>query len=378
MKILWVITFSICMIDYYLLTRKKVVFGDWQRARLTEEMTWHKILETCILCGVLLIITSNRVGTDIINYYNWYVREQETTREPLYTFLRIKAHQSGMSFYVFRTILSAITGVLPCMICRKYKIPITYFMCLYMPSLLFADSMQFRNAMAIYIMIPATFLLLMGNYGIRNKLFFIICVCIAAQLHTSFYCYFLFLLMTSKRKKTYAKVIFLLGIGLLLVSVLNHRTVPFINTIYRWILSGGDSRTYLYSGGHMIFLYPMIVHLFSTGLLWYYAQFWDGPSDNIEKKYIDFINTINLIFFVFVPLTMMSTTFYRYLRNMYMFDIVSAYFLIRNLKYTKKSDLIFINMFCVSLLWLFFMIGIYSTTEIIINPIFKEGVWFWK
>lgn len=374
-------TLGICLLDCYLLPRKKVVFGSWQSEQPTEEMTWHKILELCILVSVLLIITSNRTGTDIVNYYNWYVREQVTTREPLYTFLRITAHQNGMSFYVFRTILTALTGILPCIVCRKNRIPITYFMCLYMPALLFADSMQFRNAIALCIVIPATFLLLTDSNHIRNKVCFMICVCVAAQFHTSFYFYLLFLLMTTKRKKTYGKIIFLLGVVLLLVSTLNNRTVPFINIIYNWMLPSGDLRTYMYAGGHMIFLYPMIVHLLSTGLLWYYAQFWNdsiGLSGNIDKKYIDFINVMNLVFFIFVPLTMMNTTFYRFLRNMYIFDIISAYFLMRNLKYTSKRFLIFLYMFGIALLWLFFMVGVYSTTEIIIDPIFKEGEWFWK
>lgn len=381
MKALWIVIWIICLIDCYMLSRYKVVFGDWQRNRNTEGMTWHRMLECFILIGVLLIITSNRTGTDIVNYYYWYIREQVTTREPLYTFLRIVAHRSGMSFYVFRTILTALSGILLCGVCWKNEISITFFMSLYMPALLFADSMQFRNAIALSIMIPATYLLFSEDNVIRNIVLFAFCVILAGQFHTSFYAYLIFLPMTSKHKKTYGKLIFIFGFLLLLVSFLNNRTVPLINVIYNWILSDGDTRSYRYAGGHMIFLYPMTVHLLSTGLLWYFAQFWDAENEGgniVDKKYIDFINVMNLVFFVFVPLTMMSTTFYRHLRNMYVFDIISAYYLIRNLKETRRSYLIFFAMLVIALLWLYFMIGVYSTPKIIIDPIFKNGIWFWK
>lgn len=379
MFFIWLITLLVCFLDFYLLQKVKIKIGSYQRKRNTVDMSWHLIFDIVILLIVLLLITSNRTGVDIVNYNNWYIREQPTTREPLYTFLRIYSHRKGITFFGFRTLLTFISGVFFYQVCRKNSVPISFVMCCYLPSMFFIDSMQFRNAVALCIMLFATDYLIKDMKCKMNRIVYLISVIIAAQIHTSFYAFLIFLPMCSKRKKVYAKIIFICGILLLGVSVLNNRSVPFVDLVYNVILSSGDNRSYEYAGGHNIFLYPMFVHLLSTGLLLYYARFWKSKKNNdYEKNYIDFINVINLIFFLFVTLTMMSTTFYRFLRNMYMFDIFSAYYLIRNSHNNKRKLAIFIGMILISLLWLYFMVGIYSSSKVLIYPIFKYGIWFWK
>lgn len=379
MTVLWIVTFLICLLSVCLVDKVTLKIGTKNNIKPQIERNSHLVIEILLLLAVFLMITSNRTGVDIINYLNWYIRDEVVVgREVLYTLLRNAAHASGMDFFVFRAIVTFFSGLLPVIILRKEKINIAFFLAIYMPSLLFLDSMQFRNQVAVSIVIFGTYFL-MKEDDIKHKLLFLAFIALAMQFHTSVIMFLVFLPVCSKHKKIWDKVFLALGILLLIAAFVNNRTVPFINILYSRFLASGDERNYLYGSGHNIFLYPMIVHMMTSLLLdqaikWAERDGWETSS--YEYHYAQFVCSANRIFFVFVPFVLMNTTFYRFLRNIFVFNIIAVGMVYKNSKNETNKIAMFLSLLLISVLWIVFAVGFYSTVEIIIDPVLRDGVLF--
>lgn len=379
MTLLWIITFLFSLISVLLVDRVVVTTGKKKTIKPQIDQTSHLILELLLLTGVFLLLTDNRTGVDIINYRNWYVRDEVVVgREMLYTLLRNAAHVSGMSFYVFRALVSLASGILPIIFLRKERINIAFFLAIYMPSLLFLDSMQFRNQVAVSIIILGSYFLIQKD-DIKHKLFFLLFIVIAMQFHTAAVMFLVFLPICSKHKKTWDKIFLVVGVLLFGFALMNNRTVPFINLLYSRLLSSGDTRTYFYGSGHSIFLYPTIVHII-TAILTDFSiiearkEGWD--TDSFGYRYAQFISSANRMFFIFIPFVLMNTTFYRLIRNIFVFNIIAVALAYKQVHKTSNRAIMFFGLLGISVLWIVFATKIYSTYEIIIDPVLKNGVFF--
>ena len=380
MFILWFVTFLICLLSVLMIDRCKITIGGDLSSKAQVERTSHLIIEILLLTATFLLLTDNRTGVDIINYRNWYIRNETIAgREVLYTLLRNAAHSSGMSFYMFRALVSFVSGLIPVLIMRKEKLNIAFFLAIYLPSLMFLDSMQFRNQVAICIVVLGSVILIKKD-DIKHKIIFVLFVLIAMQFHTSAIMFLVFLPVCSKHKKIWDRVFLIVGILLLGVAFLNNRTVPLINVLYSRILSSSDTRLYSYGSGHRIFLYPTAVHIITTLLSTYSVRHFNLDTTNgkqsLQYQYAQFINSANRMFFVFVPFVLMHTTFYRLLRNIFVFNIISVGFCYQNCRSNNQRIVMFLGLLLISVLWIIFAVFIYSSVEIIIDPVLKNGILF--
>ena len=379
MYVIWWATFIICLLSVFMVDKYSITMGGVQSSKPQIERNSHLIIELLLLTATFLLLTDNRTGVDIINYRNWYVRNEIVAgREVLYTLLRNAAHAVGMSFYMFRAIVSFVSGLIPILFLRKERQNIAFFLAIYLPSLLFLDSMQFRNQVAVCIIILGTIFLIKKD-DLKQKIIFVLFVVLAMQFHTSAIMFLVFLPACSKHKKTWDKVFLVSGVLLLAVAIVNHRTVPFIDILYFRILSSADTRLYNYGSGHNIFLYPTVVHIITTILCEYSLRWWsEEEKDRVffQYQYAQFINSANKMFFIFVPFVLMNTTFYRVLRNVFVFNIIAIGFSYTNSRNSSQRLLMFLGLLGISILWIVFAVFVYSSVEIIIDPVLKDGILF--
>lgn len=376
----WICTIMLCLLGIKIENVKFKYAGKYNRKNTNSVLVFIEII--CIVL-TLFVISSNIIGVDIINYNNWYIRSEVVVgREMLYAYLRntFKA-LTGQSFYIFRALMTAVFGLCPIIFMRKYKINICYYLLIYNISLVFLDSMQFRNSLALFALIYLTGILVEEKKVFWSKVLFIIGILIISQIHTMFLIYMIFIPMLSRKKITYGKIIFGSSILLLIITVINGNKVPFLDIFYSWFLSDGDTRTYENAGGHFIFLIPSTIHACTTLLTMYFSKRCSWREDGLSiyrQKYITFINAINLCFFFVVPLIVMNTTFYRIIRNLFPLNIVAIYFIYSNTKSKNKRLEMTFGLILIALFWLIFKTQFYSTTEIIIDPVLKYGDLFFR
>ena len=372
---LWIIIFLLCLLGISVENVKLIFTG--RKIGKNGRGVFHGI-ESLALLLCFLVICSNITGVDIINYNNWYIRSEIIAgREILYTWLRNEFKNiTGTSFYIFRAFMTAALGMLPIFFFKKYKVNVCFFLLIYNISLIFFDSMQFRNCIALFGLIYLSGILVEGKQGVRAKVIFAVGIFFLSQIHTMFLIYLLFIPMVSKRKLTYGEIIFVCSGGLLLITILNGNKIPFLDVIYSWILSKNDNRIYSNAGGHLIFVLPMIIHIFTTALLIYCNRCSVWGQDKVSQfrsNYIKFIMANNLCFFFVISLIMMNTTFYRIIRNLFPMNIIAVYFAYDNTKSKRLHFLMITGLILISFSWLIFKIGFYSSTEIIIDPVLKYG-----
>ena len=379
MFILWIVTFVLCLVSVLMVDRLSITISSIPTIKPQIEQTSHLVIEILLLTATFLLLTDNRTGVDIINYHNWFMRDESIAgREVLYTLLRNYAHVCGMNFYMFRALVSFVSCLIPVFLLRKEKQNIAFFLAIYLPSLLFFDSMQFRNQIAICIIIGGSFLLVKKD-NIKNKIIFVLIVALAMQFHTFAIAYLVFIFVCSKYKKIWGYFFLIMGALLLVITLVNNRSVPLVDVLYSWILSSVDTRAYKYSFGHNIFLYPTAVHIFTTILSEYSLLWWNKNLNNqmlFQYRYVQFINSVNKMFFIFIPFILMNTTFYRLLRNMFVFNIIAVGFSYRICSNQGVRLLLFTCLLFISILWIAFAVFFYSTSEIIIDPVLKDGVLF--
>lgn len=372
----WISIFAFCLLGIGI-ERVNFTFAGNKIGGKRNNTVLH-IIEFACLGLSFIVISSNIIGVDIINYNNWYIRSEVIEgRELLYTFLRNTFKNiTGASFYMFRAFMTALFGIFPVLFFRKYRVNICFFLLIYNISLIFFDSMQFRNSIALFGLIYLSGILVENKKTFWSKVVFIVGILLISQIHTAFLSYLIFLPMLSRRKLTYGKIIFVCSIGLLLLTILNGNRVPFLDVLYSWFLSESDNRTYVNAGGHFIFILPATIHAFTTLLLAYYSKqvIWNKDHlSQFREKYTKFILANDLCFFCVVPLIIMNTTFYRIIRNLFPMNIIAIYFIYSNTKAKKQRLYMILGLIAISISWLIFKIGFYSSAEIIIGPVLKYG-----
>lgn len=99
----------------------------------------------------------------------------------------------------------------------------------------------------------------------------------------------------------------------------------------------------------------------------------------LEKKYVEIVNGINVISFIFFPFMMMNITYYRFIRNAYFLSLIAAVILFKKITLSKlRKILLIVSCILVTVLWTVFEIVIYDTPQNIIEPILKNGEWFFN
>lgn len=329
---------------------------------------------------IFLLITSNRVGNDIVNYNNKYIYFylDISPIELVYKILSYISYRLGLSFYLFRAVLTFVLGAMAFSTLQRFNINLAILFVFYLPSIIFMDSMQVKNSFALYILIWASKFLIDDKIKHR-KIKFFISVLLMGGFHTAFFYYFflLFIDVTHKQNKKLTYLYLLFVIILSLVTFANGNKIPFLNKIFSILLSKGDSRKDLYmTSGHLGFVYPTIL-LFTMVCTISYCKRRVILLDKKENNFITLTNYLNLSCLFFIPFMMMNITYYRFVRNTFMFNIIASLILFKKgnkeVHYLLSIFLIF-NTFC----WWLFDTRIYESSKLIVDPVLKYGEFFYK
>lgn len=379
LAIIWASTLLFCLIASLLnFFNLKFKAGSYSLSTKNSNDYLYLFFTSIIFFVIFILITSNRTGPDIINYFNSYQYKHNIWgREIFYNSLKGYFFIRGYTFYEFRAIITFIAGAIVYYSFLKLKIDLYLFSVLYMPMMLFIDSMQFRNSVSMCILIFSIYILI-NKKNLFSKSLFILLVVIAAQIHTVFIFYLSLIFYDSKYEKDIKKWVSIGVFLLIMITLANGNKPPFVEKILSLVLNDNDDRLTRYlTRGNFGFVIPTLLHSFSIILIRIMSQnkaydLKDFKVRNLNKL-VKWSNTISLIF---IPLTMMNMNFYRMLRNSFYLSIILIISMIRTSEFSKqKRFFIILILILLTVFWLFFE-AYYNSTSLW-KHVF-EGELFWK
>lgn len=370
---LWIISLSVCLIVTLFPINNNASFK-------TTSLSTHisQFIELSIIACTFILLVSNRFHSDMTNYQHRYLvaLSQDSFRELLYFYLRILSYNLGLNFFQFRNIMVFLCGSCAVYSIKKAGVKVSSVLLFYLPVIMFMDSIQFRNAICLYILLLAIHLL--KEKTKKNIILYTIVILLISQIHSAFLFYLILLLLyidSQKRKKILGMIIgFSLALGM--ITFLNGNRVPFINQIFDLFLSESDERIARYSTSAKFgFLFPTMIHCFTLSFLLFFKK--RVILNNKDESFVNVVIGLIECSFVVIPLIMMHMTYYRLLRNAYVISIIAFMILFREIKSNSVyKTLIFGGLIFISVLWGIFELQIYDTIENILYPILNDGVWF--
>lgn len=344
-----------------------------------KKILYKKALFCFVCLGILLVLSGVREANDIYNYVRTYTIEISLKREPLYGVLQLAFRQLGLSFYEFKAIVTFVCGILIIKGLKPYVenlMFIAFFYCFY---LIFVDSAQFRNFIALSILVYSLKYVINLSQQ-KNALKYIICITVECGFHTAFLFYSVLLLLVIKGRRTFVKALFFIGMLVIGATYLNRNQIPFINYIMHFMEGNDRTIKYFSSTTKWGFLLPAILYFIQlVGIIWMVKNS-AKKETGIDNKQAEFSKTIvlaDLCCVIAIPLVMMNLTFYRLIRNLLLLNLgVFANAYMYEKKFLRRS---FIVAF-VSLLnfgWCVFEFVFYSSYDIAVFPVL-QGEWFWK
>lgn len=330
-----------------------------------------------IVC-IVLIVSANREGNDIINYVRDYNSIQTFQREPVYVVLKICGKLLGLNFYQFRAVVSLIGYMLIVSTLKKYTRNIQFVLFFYCVYLLFMDSWQVRNFLAVSVFVYSV-RFLSNARSKKSMVAYCVCILISTGIHTAFIIYYILTLLYVKKKRVVVYSLCFVMAALSLITWLNNNKIPFIDVVVG-ILMGDNARAqeYFSLATNLGFLAPVALYVYGVlGIVLVKRQIKTSRMDNKQVEFCNLVLLINLCFASTVPMSMMSLTFYRLIRNLqYLnFCIYANGYCEQNKLRKRLTIIVFVVLLCVG--WLVFDFTMYSSSEYIVTPIF-EGDWFWK
>ncbi|WP_147404955.1 EpsG family protein [Oceanobacillus halophilus] len=296
----------------------------------------------------------------------------------------------NLDFFTFRLIILGICLIVIYFgVIKRYSYNSNYILLAYMLYPMIIDSEQFRNFIALTILLYG--IRFLGSYKIKNKIKFLLTIIIASSIHVSFALYIVLLLVDLKNKKILVKGIALSALIFALIVFLNNNQIPFISSIQNLI--GVDKFTsYTDKKTEYGFLIPFTLHTFNFLLaLWAKNIIYNKVNSNITtyeqlnalqkertgQSDISFINMIfyvNIIGFLFFPLFMTSLHFYRIVRNLMLLNFISYSIVSSYLKKDSALKLLFNLCILTSILmWLFLDLFITTSPERLIYQFFNRN-----
>ncbi|HFI0416516.1 TPA: EpsG family protein, partial [Streptococcus suis] len=300
-----------------------------------------------------------------------------SNRELVYNTLKEFFYNNNLTFYEFRAILTFVCGILVYFTLLKLNVNIYFFLVFYVPVFLFLDSMQFRNSIALCILIFSLYILASNKTNI-NRYTFLFLVIFASQIHSVYYYYLLLFFFDLKYKKHIERWVIFIGISLIFLTFLNGNKLPFVESIISIFLTDGDARLTRYlTSGRFGFILP-----FSMDVLLLYIFAWlnkksiDWKSNNKFSSLFSIIQWNNYLSIILIPFIMMNMNFYRLLRINFIISLIPIMVIISNKLLNKENIRILLS---ITLLLGIFWVGfeLFYNSVPIYTPVF-QGSFFWE
>lgn len=355
--------------------------------RINRAPKTRLILKILLMAFIVFVVSANRNGSDIINYYVSYNSNSSLSREFIYNLLERAGKLLGLNFYQFRALASIAGYVLAEKTFSLYCKQSGFIWLFYCFHLIFMDSMQLKNFLAASIFIYSTRYL----FDLKKKanvFKFAACVVLEVGIHTAFAITTVLLLLLIHGRKQFVGWLLFVGGFFSIITFLNGNRIPFAHDLFQLVL-GEDTRvdSYFQTTTSLGFLPPTILYVLGLAMLLVLdSRFMRQTSvqtnkitskeNGLQKVFLKVIIMVNVCFIVVLPLVMLNLTFYRFLRNLLYLNFAAAGNAYYTQKLIQKRAVIVLMTSILCLSWFLFDFQIYSTTEYIITPVF-EGVMFW-
>lgn len=322
---------------------------------------------------VVIMMNANEGFWDLANYnraYKFYGdmdlgNINKCGAETGYVLVAFLCAKIGLSFTQFRLVIFSVCFILIFSVLNKYTKKITFFTTFYMLHSMFLDGEQLRNYIAFSIIIYAVpFLCEKSKNGTRKYIFYVM---IASLFHTMALGYLIFLVLNmnkAKLKKILRIIPGVIIIVLVLVSCtsLLSNILLFISNFFKESIA---EKIVGYAGkkSRLGFMIPTIIYFSYCLFIRYINRRAVGKRFQCISGFYQQICNMNYIGLSFLPLCVLSLTFYRLVRNICLLDLVYFASVFEHVSGPVKKMIVLAGVFFLILGWRIFDFRIYFDWE---------------
>lgn len=330
--------------------------------------------------GLLLVLVAGNVaGADVHSYLIMYEGAKKGVNLHgeigYYALEYLFAHVLKWNFWLFRLFIVILCYGLVFKGISYFSVSKHWIIAMYMGYLFIMDTIQFRNFLAMSLLIFAFHYLMSDDKKEWIKyVFFII---IAATFQVIILYTLSFLIYKCKNKKIMNGLIVFVAVTSFGISLINRDK---INPIFSFIINNlleGRGANYLSQRTHNAPIGIIGLYCIDMCILIYIYMLKKKHMNEEQQKYHDYIWRIHCLLILIFPLLLRSISFYRIIRNVCLLKYIDYAKMIDRLKINTVHR--FILVFAVSIsifLWGFVDCILINPFEVVVEPIFEKNC-FW-
>lgn len=295
-----------------------------------------KIIFNLTFIFIWILYFGNNDNPDLINYESIYNGNDLNIEKGFKFIIQLSKH-FNIDFKLFICIISLICLFLIFSTVSKFTTNINYVIALYIIYPFVFDVIQLRNFIAMSIIIFSIRFLFKND--IKNKIYYVICVCLAASIHKLMLVYIIFLFINLKNKNRLIKVMIVFTMFFCALIFLNGNAISFLNKV---MPLSEEKYNYYFSNklryGFLIYwsfslLYLLLVYISRKRVKYNWGST-EKYSDSL--RFVDLVFWINVLSVTFFPLYMLNIDFYRLFRNLSILNY--TVYAITNDSYIKTTN----------------------------------------
>ena len=290
------------------------------------------LLAIWLMCYLIIIVSNTTNIPDYLTYKHIYESSSQNF-ELGYQVLQTIAHSAGLNFETFRVCVLLLSFVLMYFGLKKLQVGINVPFSLYAIYPFTMDVIQYRNMLAISIIIFSLHYLL--KPGKKNTVKYIIGVLVAFSIHVLSIVYLLLLIANYKsEKKTRRQLIIVLFAASIIFSIVMKMFTGVKILVTSYLFFFNSDKATVYSRGiiNWGFLYFWLMHLGFVASAYFLK---DSVSEDLCGN-LDDNNLLpkhfiwyDLVIACTLPLCLININFYRIYRNLLLFNYVQSEFYLR-------------------------------------------------
>lgn len=334
------------------------------------------LLSISFFCFFWILLWGNTNNPDFWAYSTIYETNGVFTTNNLewgFLFLVKLGNYMGLSYNFFLLIVSLVCYTIIFLTVKKYTSNFHLLYVFYFIFPFFMDVIQIRNFIIMSIFIYATRFLVENS-----RLKYILLISIACTFHLSAVAFFPFVLVTFKNKEILLKTIVISSTLLSAVTLINNKTVPFLNVIISAV-SNEKVEDYFDSNTNLGFLLYWLLYFLSLSSIFISKKVYENFNktnlkNNLKYSFIKVVYWINVVSSLYLPLYLMNSNFSRLLRNTIILNYIVMAIVIPTIRNSKEKAIyliliiIYILAFSLSLL--------YPNWVQNIKPILENNIFF--
>lgn len=325
------------------------------------------------------------------NYYTVMDRGLLDNNQIGYSLIMIIGNIFGLPFEVFRLlVIAGCLWLLYRYVINRYHVNANYILTLYMMYAVIMDSEQFRNWIALSILLSGIHLLESPKYTERFK--FLLIWLASISFHYSFIFYAPLIFVTGEQNNKWLKRFVILSMIFSLVIILNGNEIPFQSFIIDYT-GNRVIEDYLTTQTNFGFLIPTIMHGSSIFLAYWSRKIIQRkhfgvnlnllPSEpnyeqtkiiNYELKIANIIYRINISMLIIFSLYIINVQFYRLMRSLLLITYVicakASSYIIRRTPYILFNLMVITSV----LIWLYLDLVHRIDPSRLLLPFFFENI----